>query len=305
MEETMETGFEDFASALSGDDYQISTDEETEATGIESTEEEAQEDVTASEAVEEPDTEDNSESTDASESDEVPAEEKQTAEKTESESMFVIKVNKEERKVTREEMTQLAQKGADYDRVKEQLATARTELTEAKASLDGQKGIMEILDTIAEKSGVSIEQLAETLYVNFRKNGGATEGEAKAELAQTRAEKALAAEKAKNAAPKEPSNEERAQKDIAEFRSNYPDVELTDDLLNSLMADVQNGMSLTNAYQKKQIAEQAQRIKELEAQSKASAQNAKNRKKSPGSMNDSGGSNSNNTLSSFKSALFG
>ena len=51
---------------------------------------------------------------------------KETNQDAQSET-FTLKVNKEEKTYSREEVISLAQKGADYDRVKEQLTRSREE----------------------------------------------------------------------------------------------------------------------------------------------------------------------------------
>ena len=56
---------------------------------------------------------------------------------TDADKTFTIKVNKEERQVTLEEMTTLAQKGADYDRVKEQNTKHQQTIADLQSKLEG------------------------------------------------------------------------------------------------------------------------------------------------------------------------
>lgn len=206
---------------------------------------------------------------------------------------FTIKVNKEERTVGIDEMKALAQKGADYDRIKEQNTQKQQTIDSLQAKLDGmasQQGALDILGIIAEKSGSTLEQLAETLYVNFRKTAGASEDTAKEELKSAKLEKELNAFKAQKTKQQEQESgdEARAKKDFEDFQREYPDVSLTDDLVDKLIPDIQSGMSLSASYRKYEKAQDAERIAELERKLAAEKQNAKNKKNSPGSQNDSG-----------------
>ena len=53
-----------------------------------------------------------------------------------TEQKFTIKVNKEEKEVSLEEMTALAQKGADYDRIKERDAKSQQTIQDLQAQID-------------------------------------------------------------------------------------------------------------------------------------------------------------------------
>jgi len=112
---------------------------------------------------------------------------------------YTIKVNKEERNVSLEEMTTLAQKGADYDRVKSQVEERDGTISELQGKLDQQQTILDVLQMIAGKDGGDLSKLTENLYVNFRKSQGGSEDAARAELKNASLEKELAATKAKQA----------------------------------------------------------------------------------------------------------
>ena len=143
---------------------------------------------------------------------------------------YTIKVNKEERNVSLEEMTALAQKGADYDRVKGQVEERESTISDLQGKLDKQQAILDVLQMIAGKDGGHLSQLTENLYVNFRKSQGGSEDAARAELKNASLEKELAATKAKQAEEQKQESEDqnRAQREVEEFRKEYPDVELTD-----------------------------------------------------------------------------
>ena len=225
-----------------------------------------------------------------------------------TEQKFMLKVNKEEKEVSLEEMTALAQKGMDYDRIKERDAKSQQTIQDLQAQIDGftaKQGVLDVLDIIAKKSGSSLEQLAESLYINFRKSGGASEDAAREELKTAKLEKELGALKSQQTKQQEKANEEesRAQREMEQFRSEYPDVELTEELVDKLVPDVQNGMTLSAAYRKLEKAQEAEKIAELERKLAAKQQNDKNRRSSPGSQQDSGGSRSKDPFDEFMAAF--
>lgn len=299
--ENEEINFDEFIAASSDDGYQTGS-EEAEVTG-EATE-------TGNAPAE---GEDSRKSGEEPESEEQDVGEETGAEGSEkpdigSEKKFTLKVNKEEKEVSLEEMTSLAQKGADYDRIKERDAKSQQTIQELQAQIDGftaKQGALDVLDIIAQKSGSSLEQLAESLYINFRKSGGASEDAAREELKSAKLEKELGALKSQQTKQQEKASEEesRAQREMEQFRSEYPDVELTEELVDKLVPDVQNGMTLSAAYRKLEKAQEAEKIAELERKLAAKQQNAKNRRSSPGSQQDSGGSRSKDPFDEFMAAF--
>ena len=309
MNENEDFGFEDFESALFDSDYQTDADADTDESSAAETNEETQDTSSERETEErEEDPEKDEESSDDGESS-AQDDEKPEAD-ADAEQTFTIKVNKEERKVTLEEMTAFAQKGADYDRVKEQNGQLQKTNADLQTRLDAMasnQGVLDILSIVAEKSGSSLEQLAESLYVNFRKSAGSSEEVAREELKSAKLEKELNAVKAQQTKQQEEKTdaETRAQQDLEAFQREYPDVTLTEELVDKLAADIQNGMSLSAAYRKYEKAQDAVKIAELERKLTAKAQNDKNKRSSPGSQQDSGGRRSKSDFEEFEAALFG
>ena len=147
--------------------------------------------------------------------------------------------------------------------------------------------------------------MGEQLYMNFRKSGGSSDAEAASALenAKLKRENAqLKAAKAQEATGKEDS-QARAEREIAEFHKEYPGVELTQELCEKLMGDVQGGATLTNAYRKMLAAEKDAQIAELQRQLAAEKQNKKNRASSPGSQKDSGGKRQKSEFDDFMNAF--
>ena len=78
---------------------------------------------------------------------------------------------------------------------------------------------------------------------------------------------------------------------------------LTEELVDKLVPDVQKGMTLSAAYRKLEKAQEAEKIAELERKLAAKQQNANNRRSSPGSQHDSGGSRSKDMFDEFMAAF--
>jgi hypothetical protein len=156
---------------------------------------------------------------------------------------------------------------------------------------------MEILELASETSEMSIPELLDSVQLGMLMGKGMTEKEAKAELRALKAEKQVKTNAEKPAPVKEepaPSAEEdnRAKREVEEFVRNFPDVSLTDEQIQKMRPDVQNGMSMTAAYAAYLKMENARLKAEAEAQKQkdaAAAQIKKNRSKATGSQRDSGG----------------
>ena len=310
MHENEDFGFEDFESALFDDDYQTADDTDTDDSDVTETDDEPQDTDQDDQNDAEGDDSAEDEEGDDSEEDGADGDDEGDNGKTDARETFTLKVNKEERQVSREEMITLAQKGADYDRVKEQNTKHQQTITDLQTKLEGfssNQSVLDILDTIAQRSGSSLEQLAESLYINFRKSAGASEEVAREELKTAKLEKELNSYKAKQTQQQEKATdaETRAKKDLEEFGREYPDVTLTEDIVDKLASDIEAGMSLAAAYRKYEKAQDSAKIAELERQLSAKVQNTKNKQRSPGSQRDSGGRSPKSDYDIFEKALFG
>lgn len=296
MEENQEVDFEEFMSAFDGDLANQSEDAEDAAgtdTGANADD--------GGGAVEETAGEDANPDQTAAEN--PPAEQEQ---KSADSEIFTLKVNKEERTCTREEVISLAQKGADYDRVKDQLTESRQTAADLQAKLDGQQEAMDILGELAKASNVEIPELLNNLQLSLLKKQGLSEDAAKERLARLKTEKENAVLKAAKPAEKaEPVEDDgqRVRRELGEFRTAFPKVELTEELLGKLMPDVAAGKSLTDAYRGYEAAQKDSRIAELERQLAAEKQNKENRVASPGSQKDSGGQRTKDDFDDFFSAF--
>lgn len=293
MDNEQDISFEEFEDAFSDGGNQTEVTEETEAEteeqeGVQQAQEEA---PSAEEGPSEQET---------------PGEEKQEETKPET---FTLKVNKEEKTYSREEMISLAQKGADYDRVKELLEKSRTEQADMKKQFDSQKDAMDILAQLAKDSGFDVAALLENMQIaTVQKRDKVSADVARERVLRQKAERQAEALRAqKQDAEKADS---RAKQEIAEFRKAYPDVEVTQELVDKLMPDVTGGKTLLSAYrqmeearQQAALAEKERRIAELEELLAAEKKNRENRAASPGSQKDTGGQRQKTDFEEFMSAF--
>ena len=295
MSETMDTNFDDFFGAFGSDDGYQTDAAETDADEVVEDTSEVEAEEQDSETAEGSESDETNENVNEQEAEEAAAESNEEAEKPISEQKFVVKVNKETREVSYQDAPAWIQKGMDYDRVKGQLENEQKLGRELQTKLDEQTPIMEILELAAETSEMSIPDLLESVQLGMLMGRGMTEKEAKAELRALKAEKQVKTNAEKPATAKEEpaatasAEDNRAQKEVEEFMRNFPGVSLTDEQIQKMRPDVQNGMSMTAAYLKMENA----RLKaEAEAQKQkdaAAAQIKKNRSKATGSQRDSGG----------------
>lgn len=321
MNENENVGFDDFENALFGGDYQFDDedgdfepDETDDAEDGDVIDESADDDADSDDEDEAEEAEEEEEESDEEESEEESADEAEEEEEkpadTDAGQTFTLKVNKEERQVTLEEMTALAQKGADYDRVKEQYTKGQQTIQDLQTQLNSfstRKGALDVLEIVAEKTGTTLEEMAEMLYVSVRKSAGASEEVAREELKSAKLERELNGMKAQQTKTQQQKDdaEARAQREIDAFRKEYPDVQLTEELVSKLNGDLQKGMSLSAAYRNLEKAQDAAKIQELQQQLAAKKQNDKNKKRSPGSQKDSGGRRTRSDYEDFERALFG
>lgn len=295
MNETeQDIGFAEFEAAFA-DENQVSEPETNTGESGQKQEETHQEPESATETGE------NSDGETSGSEDKKPAEGQEQPDT--QEETFTLRVNKEDRTVSRDEVISLAQKGADYDRVKGQLAESRATVDSLNAHIGKYQEAIDTLTMISESSGMDMAALVQQLHVNMLMKSGKTEAEAKAEIRAQKAEKALEAARKQESEQKTRQEDisARAQREVEEFHRKFPNVELTKELCESLSADVQSGMTLSEAYTRKESAQKDQEIAELKRRLEAEKKNKRNQASSPGSQNDSGGRREKSDFDDFMS----
>ena len=181
-------------------------------------------------------------------------------------------------------MIALAQKGLDYDRIRERY--------------DESKPVMELFGQFAKNAGMSVPDYVAYIRTQAKKADGMSEAEAKravdledreaavaareAQQAQSAAEKSAAEKAASNAA-------EKRRADIAEFQRNFPEAAKEPDKIPpEVWAAVRQGQSLSMAYAKYSIRQARQARATAEHKVASAEQNQKNAIRSSGSMRTAG-----------------
>lgn len=188
---------------------------------------------------------------------------------------FKLKYNGEESEVDREKVIELAQKGMDYDRIKQE----RDEFKADGATMQRYKEQDGFLKDLAESAGVTVEKLMEQTKVRvlMSKDPKLTEEDA---LKQVREAAKKATEKKETEKATEPSPEERRQAMFAGFMQAYPNVK-ADEIPKEVWEDAGRTFDLTGAYQRWEN-------RKLKAEIELLRQNNKNKERSTGSRKSVG-----------------
>ena len=180
------------------------------------------------------------------------------------------------RKVSKKEAQELAQKGLDYDRIRQE----RDDLKQ-NASRYG-----EMEEFLKEMQGdfPSIEEFMDD-----------TRARIKAEQEGISYDDALSKVKSARTAAKAPAPAENKPSPVEEFIQRFPNVK-AEEIPESVWAEVRQTGDLVGAYVKHKESEQASRIKALEDEIETLKQNAKNAARSAGSSRSSGNKSGKSTI---------
>lgn len=193
----------------------------------------------------------------------------------------------QEKEVNEQELTSLAQKGLDYDRIREKY--------------DETKPLMDLFSQFANKAGMSTKDYIAFLRQEAKKAQGMNEAEAKRAVeledreAAVSAKEAAEAEKTREqqAAQTEKADaERRRQADILEFQKNFP--EAAKDPKNippEVWESVRNGNSLTVSFALWQVKQSKAEAEQAKQNAAATQQNERNASRSTGSMKSAGEEN--------------
>ena len=207
------------------------------------------------------------------------------------EKTFTLRYMKEDKQYSENDTIILAQKGLDYDRV-------RSERDSLKSELPTFKEYKSFLEELASDSGVSVDQLIENvrasrLVERERKAGNViSETAAKEQIQREKSERDKDnAVKEDEIKPEEAPAKKEKDLDVATFIKSYPDVK-AEEIPESVWIEVRNGADLTSAYTRYENKQLKSRIAAIE-------QNQKNAERSTGSRKTTG---NNQTYDDFDAA---
>ena len=201
------------------------------------------------------------------------------------EPMFDLKYNKETKQYTRQQVTELAQKGLNYDHVTEQRDRLQQEIAELTKFRDENSAILDTLRAAAEASGKSVPEYLTSIRTNLLVAQGISPETARERILREDAEQRLhSQQKAEEAAASSKRDAEQRQKDdIARFQKKYKDVD-PKTIPQEVWEAVRGGELLTDAYGDYQRRELERQLREANEKLAIRAKNESNRQKSLGSL---------------------
>lgn len=198
------------------------------------------------------------------------------------EELFTLKNRDETKQVKRDELLAMAQKGWDYDKVREERDQLRAYRDEANPALS-------FIKALAQKSNMSVSDYIDYCRKQELMNAGINEATAQAQINiekqqaaidAAQAEQRAAQEEAQRKQEAEERKKEEQRADLVRFMQAFPDVK-AESIPKEVWASVQKGIPLTTAYT-------MYKNRALEAELTALKQNAEARERTPGSMNTAG-----------------
>ena len=216
------------------------------------------------------------------------AETPETTENTEQEAetkpeMFELKFLGETKQYTRDEMTTLAQKGMNHDRILQQ----RDDLQQFRSA---NEPLVNDLGRIAQQFGMTPADLLASMETNLLRQQGKTQAEAEAIIRANKSERQLQTYQSQEQAMRQQQEEaqQRQQRDFREFVQRYPGLD-PKTIPATVWNDVRKGEPLVSAYGKYEMQQLKEENQRLQQQLGAKAQNDKNKENSLGSMQSGSG----------------
>lgn len=263
------------------DDGQDEGEDETEEPETDSESEETEADADQQEA-------DGNEGGDA---DKAPEGEGKGDEGSSDQGEFVLKHLGEEKAVSRDEVVALAQKGMDYDRIREKWDGVKDDIQRLRmyenflgnlAKARGESG-----DTIADIEALIDETNIRTLMARAEARGEElTPAAAAAQAVKMRTEFAPIGA----ATDPEEARQEKSQREVARFLESYPDVKAEDIPKEVWEAMNENDGDLLGAYQRYENKQLKNELKNLKKELEDVKQQKKNKARSTGSTKSVGSS---------------
>lgn len=201
------------------------------------------------------------------------------------EPMFDLKYNKETKQYTRQQVTELAQKGLNYDHVTEQRDRLQQENADLAKFRDENSAILDTLRAAAEASGKSVPEYLTSIRTNLLVAQGISPETARERILREDAEQRLhSQQKAEEAEASSKRDAEQRQKDdIARFQKKYKDVD-PKTIPQEVWEAVRGGELLTDAYGDYQRRDLERQLREANEKLAIRAKNESNRQKSLGSL---------------------
>ena len=180
--------------------------------------------------------------------------------------VWTLRYMDQDKQVGEADMVILAQKGMDYDRIREKY--------------EESKPVMELFGGFAKQAqGMSTEEAKRSIDLEDRE----------AAVSAKEAEEAQRQQAAAQALQAQNTADARRRADVAEFQKTFPDAAKDPKSIPAeVWADVRNGSTLVAAYAKYAVAQAKAAQQAAEQRAESTAQNQKNAVRSTGSMKSAG-----------------
>ena len=197
------------------------------------------------------------------------------------EPMFDLKYNKETKQYTKQQVTELAQKGLNYDHVTEQRDRLQQENADLAKFKDEYSGVFETLESMAEAAGKKLPEFLTSIRMNMLVAQGVSQETARERILREDAERRLQASAAEE--NRKSKAEERQREDIRRFQEKYKDVD-PKTIPQEVWQAVGKGELLVDAYGDYKRRELERQLKEANEKLAIRAKNESNKQKSLGSL---------------------
>ena len=197
------------------------------------------------------------------------------------EPMFDLKYNKETKQYTKQQVTELAQKGLNYDHVTEQRDRLQQENADLAKFKEEYSGVFETLESMAEAAGKKLPDFLTSIRMNMLVAQGVSQETARERILREDAERRLQASAAEE--NRKSKAEERQREDIRRFQEKYKDVD-PKTIPQEVWQAVGKGELLVDAYGDYQRRELERQLKEANEKLAIRAKNESNKQKSLGSL---------------------
>lgn len=196
---------------------------------------------------------------------------------------FELKHLGETKQVSREEMITLAQKGLNYDHIREERDSAKAEV----ARLGEYESF---LKELADRDKISVEDFVDRLKARLMADRDKVSPEIALERVKLdRERRAFNAQKAAadDAKNKEEAENKRVRESLLKFSKDYPDVK-PQDITQEMWQAVRDGGDLSAIYARHENKTLKTQIAELNRKLEAEKQNTKNKVRAAGSRQSAG-----------------
>lgn len=216
----------------------------------------------------------------------------QTEEQEEADQpTFDLKFMGEIKKVDKEEVVRLAQKGLNYDRILEERNTAKTEISRLQE-------YESFLQELAGPDNMTVEDLIDSTRAEIlAKKEGVDSAVALQRIKLDRDKRAFETQKSQEQAEQRAKQaaEERQQEDFRKFVRAYPGVK-AQDIPAEVWQKVRDGIPLVTAYSQHENKMLREENAALKAKVETAEQNKKNEERSTGSQSSAGKSSKKDIL---------